>query len=314
MTNYLPSDSNGLLVVVFSYNRALQLDLTLKSLLNNLTADYIEISVIYHTSGDHAAAYAALIEEYKKYNVHFYERCKSSPFLKDVLPYLFNVRNLYRYLKYSYLRNNRDNFKSLLEKLITTSKCKFIMFSTDDNVFYKKQNISKEIYELIMQNPNQTSYRCYVGRNHHNAPVSLEQNGEFLMWNYYDPQMASHWAYPFSVDGTVYEKIALLNVISPSLYHMPTTLEAFIVSNVAAKKLFSKGYGPVCSTMVGVMLNRVANIGNNKSGNYSPQILNKYYLDGYRLNIHLDNININAITLNRICLKNNNDDEVILTD
>lgn len=53
----------------------------------------------------------------------------------DILPRLFNIRNFYRYIKYPYLRKNRDNFKKLLEDVISASTCNFVMFETDDNIF-----------------------------------------------------------------------------------------------------------------------------------------------------------------------------------
>ena len=95
---------------------------------------------------------------------------------------------------------------------------------------------------------------------------------------------------------------------------MPTTLEANIVSNVKSAKILSKGYSPICSTMVGIMLNRVANLGYNKSGKYDPIALNDYYVEGFRFEIDLPNIvDINAIVPKSIRLRRGSE-EILISD
>ncbi len=305
--------NGGLIVVLFSYNRAMQLDYTLRMLFTNLCGDRLETAVVFHTSGNHTKGYEVLRKEFEPRGVRFLERGPSNSFFIDVLPRLFNIRNLYRYLKYPYLRRNRDNFKALCEYALVSSSCEFASFLTDDSVFFEKQVIGEEIYELIRENPSQRSFRCYVGGNHADAPATLKSEGKFLTWNYYDSEMYNHWAYPFSVDATIYDKHELLNILKPTLYHMPSTLEAFLVSNVRARRLFSIGFSPQRSTMVGVMLNRVQKLVDNKSGKYDPDMLNEYYLKGYRLEPVLPEVDINAIVPREILLRKG-DETIRLSD
>jgi hypothetical protein len=217
-------------------------------------------------------------------------------------------------MKYPYLRRRRDNFKCLLEDTIRRSSCRFVMFSPDDAIFYKEQVIGKDVYDLILSDPRSVTYRCYVGRNHSNSPQTLQQEGAFLKWNYYDPVMYSHWAYPFACDGTIYEKKALLSVIGPALYHMPSTLEANIVSNVRAKRLFARGYSPVQSSMVVLEINCVQTLVNNAAASFDVAMLNHYYMEGYLLKVELPTqINSNAFipkTLTLTC----GGDEVIISE
>jgi len=106
------------------------------------------------------------------------------------------------------------------------------------------------------------------------------------------------------VDGTIYEKRALLSIIGPAIYHMPTTLEANIVSNVRARKLFSTGYSPLESTMVGVMLNKVQNLCDNRAAKFDVDLLNDRYLDGYRMDVvFVHPVDINAIIPEKILLR-----------
>jgi hypothetical protein len=55
-----------LLNIIFSFNRAMQLDYLLKSTLKNFKLDY-KIIVIYHTSGKHSNGYNKLIYDYRNY-------------------------------------------------------------------------------------------------------------------------------------------------------------------------------------------------------------------------------------------------------
>ncbi len=304
---------NSLLVIVFSFNRALQLEYTLRTLQTNLLCAEMEVVVVYDTKGEqHLLAYERLKLDY--FTVVFYKISAAGTFFHDIFPLLFNVRNLYRYLKYPYLRKNRNNFKGLTEQIIMDSPCGYVMFMTDDMVTFKPQPITHEIFDFIAKNPMQTSFRCYVGRNHHNVPSGVTRDGDFLMWNYYDQRMSNSWAYPFSVDGTIYEKNALMSVIKPALYHIPTTLEANIVSNVRACKLFSTGYSPLESTMVGVVLNKVQSINDNVAGMYDVEILNKNFLDGYRMEAIFEHpIDINTLIPEKILLRRENESVIVGT-
>ncbi len=297
------STRNSLLVVVFSFNRALQLEYTLRTLRDNLVCEQMEVAVVYHTRGEHhALAYDQLKTECPA--IAFHERSTAGTFWRNIFPHLFNLRNLYRYVKYPYLRKNRDNFKELTERIIMESACGYVMFMTDDMVTFARQPITQDLFTLIATDPMQTSFRCYVGRNHRNVPVGLKQHGSFMNWNYYDPAMSSHWAYPFAVDGTIYEKRALLSVIGPALYHMPTTLEAHIVSNVRARRLFSNGFSPLESTMVGVMLNKVQKLCENRAGKFDVDMLNEKFLERYRMDVVFERpIDINAVVPAKILLR-----------
>jgi len=64
--------SDGLLVVIFSYNRALQLDYTLKCLFARLKTPRLEVAVIYHTYREHVRAYEILREEHEQNGVKFF--------------------------------------------------------------------------------------------------------------------------------------------------------------------------------------------------------------------------------------------------
>lgn len=275
---------NGVLIIVFSYNRALQLDCLLRTIKERFKIRKYHVVIIYHVTGKHRAGYDALKEKYKRsLEISFIERNSKSVFSLETLPLLFKNRNLWRYIKYPFLRKPHDNFKRLLESQISSSDYEFTMFLTDDGYFFKEVEITDSIFELIRKNPYQISYRLYVGENLQDCPLSLEKIDGTLRWDYADSNMYNHWAYPFSVDATIYHSNTLLKVLKPILYHMPTTLESFVVTHCRLNKLFRSGISPVESSYVGLFINRVSTIGNNFSGNINVDFLNEKFLEGYVL-------------------------------
>jgi hypothetical protein len=276
--------NNDLLIIIFSFNRALQLDCLLRTAIERVRMAHYSIKIIFHSTGNHQNGYIKLINKYKENKkIEFIERKQVSNFWSDKFPLLFKNRNLWRYVKHPYLRKSLDNFKRLLEAQILESGCEFTMFLTDDGYFFKDVEIPSGIFDKIRDNPMHVSYRMYVGKNLKDCPENLKEENESLKWNYYDPKMYNHWAYPFAVDDTIYHSKTLLKILKPVFYHMPTTLESYVVTHCRSRKLLSIGYSPLESNYVGLFINRVSTISNNFAGNINTEKLNEKFLDGYVL-------------------------------
>jgi hypothetical protein len=280
----LQNIENRLLIVVFSFNRAMQLDCLLRTTIERLKYENCIIKVIFHAAGNHVSGYKTLIEKFKNYTkIKFIALEPKNSFWTDKLPLLFRNRNLWRYCKHKFLRKPLDNFKQLTESIIKDSECEFCMFLTDDGYFYKDVIVPEIVFDKIKQNPFQVSYRMYIGKNLSDCPKGLEIEDNLFRWDYYDSKMKENWAYPFSVDVTIYHSIALLRILQPVFYHTPTTLESFVVTHCRTRKLLSIGYSPLESNYLGLIINRVSTIGNNLAGNINIETLNSKYIEGYTL-------------------------------
>jgi hypothetical protein len=235
-----------ILNVVFSYNRAMQLDCFLDSFIRHVKYPEYEIAIVYHTTEDHKKGYRLLLKKYEKYNnIKFYERTNQRYYYLKILPLLSYPRNLYRFIKYKYLRVNVDNFKFLVEDVIKYSDSEFIMFSTDDTYYDSDVFIPEDILYEIRQNSMQSSYRLCLGKNLNYEEVpGIREANKALYWNYSDVSDVKGWIYPFIVDGTVYQKKVIYNIIRKILYHMPATLESFVNTYVEHNKLFNNGICP----------------------------------------------------------------------
>ncbi len=256
----------------------MQLDYLLNSSLKHLKIDY-EVAIIYHTTGDHHLGYEKLKEKYSKYpQIKFYER---EP-LKLSL-----IQNLRYSKKKKEELSKKDNFKSLLEKLLRKTSCDFVMFNTDDGVWLEDVVISETVLNLIRYNGQSFSYRMYVGKNIEGFPEFVKKWGDIYLWDYYAEKEITHWTYPFAVDATIYNTKELLKILRKVYYDSPINLEGNVVNFAINKKLLGIGLGPITSTLKGTVINRVSTTTFNPALKVDPKKLNEKFLEGFSLELVL---------------------------
>ncbi|MCQ4140382.1 hypothetical protein [Chryseobacterium sp. EO14] len=283
-----------ILNVIFSYNRAVQLDYLIQSVLEHFKADS-KVVILYHTTGAHKDGYDLLKRKYENKGIFFVER-KNVLFDFSYIKAL-NSKKDWKFFKERNLFNkNGDNFKGLLQKIIRESGCEFVMFNTDDGVFYEDVNIPEEVFNIIRNNPENASYRLYVGENLEGQPDFLEKRDGYYEWDYYADTNIHHWSYPFSVDGTIYHSKGLLKHLRKIVFHNPVTLEENGFQYIRQHKLFRIGLSPIHSQLVATKLNRVSVDTLNPTIHIKPEFLNEKFLDGYTLKLvipeNIDNANI----------------------
>lgn len=287
----------------------MQLDFLLKSIIARFKLPDYKISIIYHTTGAHKEGYIKIKNKYKHLsNINFLERENQIFNISSYFKTFYSLKNIRLFLSHSYLRNkNSDNFKILLESLLKTTDCEFVMFNTDDGYFFDDVIIPKEVFNLIRANPLQTSYRLYVGENLNGFPDYIRRENNYYVWNYYENAPFNHWTYPFAVDGTVYHTKGILGIIKKVPYHNPITLEGYGVDFVKEKKVLKTGLGPITSSLVCTKLNRVSTCSLNPTINISTEFLNSKYLEDYELEIEIPTkiINANIVPENVFLIKEN---------
>lgn len=290
--------------VLFSYNRALQLDLTLRSLSEKMINPDIKYYVVYQCTPSHETSYQTLINEWAINGVVF-KRCDNrARSFREIYKYLFHSGNLYRYLRKEPLRNRLDNFKDLVEQSIKESEAPFTFFSTDDQYLFRPTYIPEAALQCIRQDPENVSFR--MGMTEHltckrRLPEKMKVNrihyeengieGNILEWDARDPAATKLWEYSFNVDFQVFDSTALLTFLSNILYHIPTTLEWAGLRVARKKNCFRKLLGTTEKTIIGTQLNLVQTLVNNAATDFSPETLKNLYEKGYRLIIKEDQIN-----------------------
>ncbi|KMQ66265.1 hypothetical protein ACM46_01560 [Chryseobacterium angstadtii] len=284
-----------ILNVIFSFNRALQLDYLLQSFIQRFKAD-AKVVILYHTTGAHQQGYDLLKKKYSQHsNISFVER-KHVFFDTSYIHALHTKRDWEFFKEKNLFKKNGDNFKGALQRIIKTSGCEFVMFCTDDSVFFEDVHIPDEILSIIRNNPENASYRLYVGENLEDFPSYLEKKDNYYQWDYYADTNIHHWSYPFAVDGTIYHSEGLLKHLKPIPYHNPVTLEDKGFSYIKYRKLFRIGMSPIKSELLATKLNRVSVDSLNPTLHIKPDFLNEKFLEGYTLELtipeHVDQSSI----------------------
>lgn len=236
--------------IIFSKDRACQLDFLLRSLNRHVDLSDFNIKIIYtYSDNDFENGYKKLID--KKLNAAWV------------------------------LEKNR-NFKEILTDNI---KEEFIMFLVDDvsfiNNFSTKLNEfemfsqSNDIFSLSLRLSPSINF-CYA-YNRSSVIPNLKNN----IWDWRIAK--GDWGYPASLDGNIFKTKDVIDGIKKTDFSGPNGLEGglgIFVSNTIKKYLM------ICfqkQKLVNLPLNKVQTALNNKSMNISTKRLNNEYLLNKRM-------------------------------
>jgi hypothetical protein len=260
-------------VIIFSKDRAMQLDLLLQSILLNFNVEDYTLNILYKASND----------EYNRgYNT---------------------IRDLYPQFRYK----KEESFKQDLLSLFNDSK--YTVFLTDDDIIYQSFKLNNdELHNIFMlTNANCFSLRLGLNTKHCYTQQKLNSLEEFKTHNfYYDTDLiepviswkvgdgTNDYSYPMSVDGHIFKTEYIKNLCEILEYGNPNFFEAML-SNFGRNEMIISSYKN--SKLVNSPINRVQETFKNLSGmkySYSSEDLNEMYLDGLILN--LEKMNFNEIT------------------
>jgi hypothetical protein len=275
-----------LTAIVFSLNRAMQLEALLRSISECILKlnTGVEVKVLYGaTSDEYLVGYKILQERFTGNRIQFIQKHRGKYKLDQAL--LLWPRNLYRYLKYPYLRDNRNlfNFKELLEYLIATAQSEMITFLTDDSLFYRSFVLPQDIFNLITQEPSNRAFSLRHGCNIQNPPSGLQIIEQYCSWYMYDRDCDDFWSYAFSIDGHIYSRSFIAELIKRVLYVNPNSFEGFLWDYVRRQRLFSQAYCFRESVLLSFPINMVQTTVQNESLGIDSAILNARFLEGYHL-------------------------------
>ena len=277
-------------IIIFSFNRALQLDTLLTSLIQNWKAPEYKIDVIYNTTDyDYQKGYNLLIDKYKKYtNIVFNKENNNKD--KWSIKELCNIRNFISYTKHNKKFTSNSNFRSLCIELLKKEDNEFIMFLTDDSVFIENVDISTEIFDWIKENPKKRQFSLRIGiENNSQSNKAIKQHKNYFCWNFYCSPKNTNWSYPFSVDAHIYHKSVVIKLLSEYIFCNPNTLEGNINAQVYRKRLFEEGRCFKKGILLSFPINMVQTIYNNKRLDVDAKMLNNMFLQGYTMKYPIPN-------------------------
>lgn len=268
-------------IIAFSFNRAMQLDTLLSTLIENWESPEYKIDVIYnYSTDDFGKGYEVLSQKFQGKNVTLHKESTTKPDKVTLCEALIpdNAVRLYRNPK---LRHPKSDFRSILLNVIEQTTAENIMFLTDDSMFISKINIPMSDLEWINESPEHRQFSLRLGQGVSSLPSSIKRNGNYCYWNMYENR--GNWGYPFSVDAHIYNKDIVLKLFKRYIFSNPNTLESNVVSSVRRAKTLEQGRCFADIKMLTFPINIVQNAVDNLSQDVSVEMLNQRYLKGEQL-------------------------------
>ena len=137
--------------IIFSFDRAIQLELLLKSIITHDSDAILDTSILYSfTSEAHQDSYDILINRYPQFN-WVQEKRFPKKAVKPFFPAYWH--NYYWWLRYKHNRVVSSNFRKQLLSIIQDNKCEAVMFLTDDSMFFNRIAVPTYPLEQIREKP-----------------------------------------------------------------------------------------------------------------------------------------------------------------
>lgn len=271
-------------IIIFSFNRAIQLDALLASIIRYWEMPEYSLDVVYNTSSKmFERGYELLKEKYAGNNsITFHKESKyiNQYRLKEVI----NPYNLKRLWKYPYLRRPKTDFRYLTINIMEKSKAENVAFLTDDSVFVNKVNIPVNVFSWLAESPTSRQFSLRIGEGMNNQPDKgiVKDNG-LLSWNMKGNNLDTNWGYQFSVDGHIYNKASILKLFRSYVFCNPNSLEGYLCNIIRRKNWFNEAKAFSETRLLSFPINMVQQVEDNESMGVSTEMMNDYYIKGYGL-------------------------------
>jgi hypothetical protein len=253
-------------VIIFSKDRACQLDTLLRSMKDYLSAPNSSIFILFKST-------SAKFRE-------GYDRLRK----KNILDSIKWVEE--------------KAFKpDLLEIMNTISDDSSIMFLVDDIIFYRPIQIDKVI-PLLGNRHLFASLRCDRSYSADIQPRFSHNDGH-LEWKWtFRSSPRGAWNYPFSVDGNIFQKKFIGGLCGKLDFKGPNSFESGLHSLrwKLSVRWRNRAVAPLHAVLFNNPLNKVQTEGETWHRNVSAEELNEKYLDGFYIdNKRLYSANPDAI-------------------
>lgn len=246
-------------LIIFSYNRPMQLYSLMESLEKRIT-NVRKIAAICRIEPQYESGYEIVSDRFP--NLVIVEQSQDNP---------------------------KGDFKPLLLDLIFGSfgdGADYILFAVDDIVVTDEFDVKEGIVKLQETGAYGLYYRlakhidyCYMLKRHQGVPPLQEVGDGYFTWRFKDGR--DDWAYPNTVDLTLYRKADIKEAFFTIDYTYPNDMEGLWHAQADLNKI------GLCCTRA-KMVNIVLNLCNCAGGNgYSPAKLNEVFLQGKKIDIDM---------------------------
>jgi glycosyltransferase involved in cell wall biosynthesis len=248
-------------LVVFSYNRPMQLYAFLESMKQNITG-FRKTGIIYRADPDFAAGYDLIKKTFPE--VYFFRQSNETP---------------------------KQDFKPLV---LETTYGKFgegadyIAYAVDDIIITDKIDVAHAALKLKETGAYGVFYRlgkhvdyCYMMDQYQGIPDLLEVGGGCLAWQFKTAK--GDWNYPNSVDLVLYAKKDIRDELEKIKYTFPNDFEGEW-SKFPDRNKFGLCYER--AKMVNIPMNIVSTFQNKAAHTFSASDLNDLFEGGMKIDIN----------------------------
>jgi hypothetical protein len=256
-------------LIVFSFDRALQLYAFLESIEKHVTG-LGKISIIYRCSNDdHVLSYLKVLKKFSNLDINAIKQSEKP----------------------------KEDFKNILINEFFTGTSKYILMAVDDIIITDNINLNKCQKIFIKANKKQGNilgFYLRLGRNivldyfgnKSELPKTTKFIGNSLIWVLGSAK--GYWGYPNSVDFVIYEKSYILPQIKNLQFHSPNTFEGEWHRVFSKKNNLKKGICFETSKIVNIPTNSVQEDWTNYNMNsYSTYELLSHFNKNLKINIDL---------------------------
>jgi len=282
--------------IIFSRDRALQLESTLSSfLLHCQDPEQIHLNVLYlATSPVHSRQYVELAREYTK-RVSF-RLIPQHDFRYDLLKLILPVddRNFQNNIRLQIIKMG-PRFGFLNRFGLAKKSWGYVLFLVDDNLFVRDFRL-RNMVQALDANPDVVGFSLRLGLNttycySKNSPQGLPNftpiNEGALKFNWTTAEL--DFGYPLEISSSMYSAKVLWNLLNRIPFRNPNTLE----NRMASSRRFYQSTHPylLCLEQSATFcnpINKVQTVWDNRSGSnqkYSVEQLAKKFDEGYRVRV-----------------------------
>ncbi len=241
-------------IIIFSKDRACQLDSLIRSINQNLTAPTFHINILYLSTKDtYDEGYSILENRFPNHGISWHKE-----------------------------KNFAGDLRSLINGLPSNSS---VLFFVDDNIVYKPV-VLQPLMDAFTSKHLFISLRCSRLYDPETAPQFIHDE-KYLEWKWnYRKKPWVGWNYPFSVDGHIFHTSHLQKLLKQTDFAAPNSLEGRMHRNRHKwwVKRIPKALAPLGAAVFNNPLNKVQAEGETWHQNVDIDYLNERYLNGFQIN------------------------------
>lgn len=246
--------------IVFSRNRAAQLDLLLRSIRERAPKLFSSIEVLWvATNSDYMHGYQQLINEWTEVG--------------------------FRY---------EHSFQTQVGDMLDKTSEPFVSFLCDDDIVMREYNDYPAPQVLLQESPEILCFSLRLGYNttfcyphdcEQQQPIIHERFRDTIMWSW--PNAMGDWGYPGSLDGHVFRRHQVIELLAGRDYTGPNRLEDTFTNRCFGRDDTHPMMASYERSLItGVPINVVQDGFPNRNGETHPVLtttLNREYMEGKRL-------------------------------